>query len=78
MDTFSIILSNKKYRRHDYLRISVTDRCNLKCVYCMPHQGMDFKPNHEILSFDEIGDFLRLTIDHPFQIRFYRIHAHWT
>ncbi|WP_391573573.1 GTP 3',8-cyclase MoaA [Cohnella sp.] len=41
-------------RVHDYLRISVTDRCNLRCVYCMPEEGMQFEPGHRILSYEEI------------------------
>lgn len=41
-------------RVHDYLRISVTDRCNLRCVYCMPEEGVEFVPHEHILSFEEI------------------------
>ena len=41
-------------RAHDDLRISVTDRCNLRCTYCMPEEGMTFLPRTELLSFDEI------------------------
>ncbi len=41
-------------RIHDDLRISVTDRCNLRCVYCMPEEGMTFLPRKELLSYDEI------------------------
>jgi cyclic pyranopterin phosphate synthase len=41
-------------RVHDDLRISVTDRCNLRCTYCMPEEGMTFLPRSELLSFDEI------------------------
>jgi len=41
-------------RIHDDLRISVTDRCNLRCVYCMPDVGMTFLPHNALLSFDEI------------------------
>ena len=41
-------------RIHDDLRISVTDRCNLRCTYCMPEQGMDFLPRSMLLTFDEI------------------------
>ncbi len=41
-------------RRHDYLRISVTDRCNLRCRYCMPAEGLEWLPREEILSFEEI------------------------
>ena len=41
-------------RVHDDLRISVTDRCNLRCTYCMPERGMTFLPRSTLLSFDEI------------------------
>ena len=41
-------------RVHDDLRISVTDRCNLRCVYCMPEVGMTFQPLAALLTFDEI------------------------
>ncbi|MDF2800965.1 MAG: moaA2 [Anaerocolumna sp.] len=44
-----------KYNRAiDYIRISVTDRCNLRCVYCMPEQGVDFVPHENIITFEEI------------------------
>lgn len=38
----------------NYLRISVTDRCNLRCIYCMPQQGIALFPHGEILSYEEI------------------------
>jgi GTP 3',8-cyclase len=41
-------------RVHNDLRISVTDRCNLRCVYCMPEEGLSFLPQRELLTFDEI------------------------
>ncbi|MHC1720413.1 MAG: GTP 3',8-cyclase MoaA [Clostridiaceae bacterium] len=41
-------------RNIDYLRISVTDRCNLRCVYCMPEDGVDSLEHNEILTFKEI------------------------
>ncbi|MFD3157248.1 GTP 3',8-cyclase MoaA [Haloimpatiens sp. FM7330] len=41
-------------RNINYLRISVTDRCNLRCVYCMPEEGTEFLPHKDILTFDEI------------------------
>ena len=43
-------------RTHDNLRISVTDRCNIRCFYCMPEQ-VEFGPKHEILTFEEIVRF---------------------
>lgn len=44
-------------RRIDYLRISVTDRCNLRCVYCMPPDGVPFKDPEAMLTFEEIERF---------------------
>lgn len=41
-------------RSMDYLRIAVTDRCNLRCSYCMPKQGINFLAKNELLSFEEI------------------------
>ena len=50
-------------RRINYLRVSVTDRCNLRCVYCMPPEGVTFVPHEEILSFEEIADFTRVAVE---------------
>ncbi len=47
-------LIDRHGRRHSYLRISVTDRCNLRCTYCMPPQGIDWTPRPEIMTADEI------------------------
>ena len=47
-------------RVHTNLRISVTDRCNIRCFYCMPHEDVQFKPRHELLSFEEIERFARV------------------
>lgn len=47
-------------RIHDYLRISVTDRCNLRCVYCMPPEGMEFEPEENQITFDEIESVVRV------------------
>ena len=43
-------------RSIEYLRISVTDRCNFRCVYCMPEHGLDWLPRADILSYEEIAD----------------------
>lgn len=43
-----------------YLRLSITDRCNLRCRYCLPEQGVDFVPHAEILSFEELERLVRL------------------
>lgn len=49
-------------RTIDYLRVSVTDRCNLRCIYCMPPEGIDWKPMGDILSFEEIERFARVAV----------------
>jgi len=47
-------------RRIDYLRISVTDRCNLRCHYCRPADGVKLMRRRDILSYEEITDFARV------------------
>lgn len=54
VDTFS--------RIHDNLRISVTDRCNIRCFYCMPEDGVEYVAREEILSFEEIERFVRVAV----------------
>ena len=49
-------------RVHDNLRISVTDRCNIRCFYCMPEEGVKFFDRHEVLSFEEIERFVRASV----------------
>ncbi len=46
-------------RRIEYLRISVTDKCNLRCVYCMPPEGLPWLDRSEILSYEEIEQIVR-------------------
>ena len=50
-------------RKHTALRISVTDRCNLRCTYCMPAETPDYAQRSEILSFEEIERFVRIAIN---------------
>lgn len=61
------LLIDRWGRAHNYLRISVTDRCNLRCVYCMPAEGIAVKKKDELLSYEEIYRiakvFVRLGID---------------
>ncbi len=47
-------------RRVEYLRISVTDKCNLRCVYCMPLAGLDWLPRNDLLSYEEITEIVRV------------------
>lgn len=42
-------------RKHTYLRISVTDRCNFRCVYCLPEEGITWTPKSDILSYEELA-----------------------
>jgi cyclic pyranopterin phosphate synthase len=49
-------------RVHDNLRISVTDRCNIRCFYCMPEDGVRFVERREILAFEEIERFVRIAV----------------
>lgn len=45
---------DRKGRNIDYLRVSLTDRCNLRCIYCMPEKGVDKKSHEDILRYEEI------------------------
>lgn len=54
-------------RTIDYLRISVTDRCNLRCVYCMPEEGVGWKPHDALLSLEEITTFVRIAAGEGFK-----------
>jgi cyclic pyranopterin phosphate synthase len=52
-----------RFNRHiNYLRISVTDRCNLRCSYCMPTDGIRLIPREEILSYEEIAEVVRTAV----------------
>jgi cyclic pyranopterin phosphate synthase len=51
-------------RTINYLRISVTDRCNLRCIYCMPEEGVPLLPHDAILSVEEILDFVKIAVSH--------------
>ncbi len=48
-------------RVHDNLRISVTDRCNIRCFYCMPDGPVKFEPREDLLTFEEIERFVRIS-----------------
>ena len=50
-------------RTIDYLRVSVTDNCNLRCVYCMPATGVERRTHDEILRFEELERILRVAVD---------------
>lgn len=48
------ILVDKFDRKHNYLRLSITERCNLRCTYCMPADGVELSPKAHLMSVDEI------------------------
>ncbi|MHA3702902.1 GTP 3',8-cyclase MoaA [Jatrophihabitans sp. YIM 134969] len=45
------------------LRVSLTDRCNLRCSYCMPAEGLDWMPSERLLSDDEVGALVRIAVE---------------
>ena len=50
-----------QYRRNiEYIRISITDRCNLRCMYCMPEGGIEQVEHSDILTYDEITRLCRI------------------
>jgi cyclic pyranopterin phosphate synthase len=51
-------------RRVKDLRISITDRCNFRCAYCMPEEGMRWLPREELLSYEEIARIARVCVEH--------------
>ncbi len=48
------MLTDSHGRIIDYVRLAVTDRCNLRCFYCMPHEGIEFLPKQHLLSYEEM------------------------
>jgi cyclic pyranopterin phosphate synthase len=49
-------------RKITYLRISVTDRCNFRCVYCMPEAGIPWQPHSSIMPYEDISRFVRIAV----------------
>lgn len=49
-------------RRHNYLRMSLTEKCNLRCQYCMPEEGVSLTPGEKLLTFEEIVNIARLFV----------------
>ena len=50
-------------RPMEYMRLAVTDRCNLRCFYCMPHEGMEFVPRKELLTYEEMLRLTRIMVE---------------
>ncbi len=60
IDLRALPLTDAFARRIDYLRISVTDKCNLRCIYCMPAQGLPWIEREQLLRFEEIERLVRI------------------
>ena len=56
-------LIDRYNRKIEYLRVSITDRCNLRCIYCMPPEGIKPLRHEDILKFEEIEEIVRYSID---------------
>ena len=50
-------------RKIDYLRVSVTSRCNFRCLYCMPNTPFSWEPKENLLSYEEMFEFIKIAID---------------
>ncbi|QKF66089.1 GTP 3',8'-cyclase [Arcobacter venerupis] len=50
-------------RKHDYLRVSVTERCNFRCHYCMPEKPFSWVPKENLLSYEDLFKFIKAAID---------------
>ena len=50
-------------RKHDYLRVSVTERCNFRCQYCMPEKPFSWVPKENVLSYEDLFKFIKASID---------------
>ncbi|XP_049917812.1 molybdenum cofactor biosynthesis protein 1 isoform X2 [Epinephelus moara] len=59
---FSAFLTDNFGRRHSYLRISLTEKCNLRCQYCMPEEGVKLTPRGQLLSTSEVLTLARLFV----------------
>ncbi|MBN2059844.1 MAG: GTP 3',8-cyclase MoaA [Deltaproteobacteria bacterium] len=53
---------DNNHRKINYLRLSMTDRCNLRCIYCMPEEGVNFLPHNEILTYEEMLRLVNLCV----------------
>src|ERR1700709_1317096 len=54
------MLCDRHHRVISYLRISVTERCNFRCVYCMPAEGIALAPKSDLLTYEEIARVARV------------------
>ncbi|MEZ5058102.1 MAG: GTP 3',8-cyclase MoaA, partial [Saprospiraceae bacterium] len=56
-------LTDNHGRPIQYLRLAVTDRCNLRCFYCMPAEGIDYVPKGDLMSYEEMERLVKLGVD---------------
>ncbi|MCK6649844.1 MAG: GTP 3',8-cyclase MoaA [Bacteroidia bacterium] len=63
MENDAGILTDQFGRKHDYLRISLTERCNLRCFYCMPENGIQLKDNHEYMTKSEVVSIAKTFVE---------------
>ena len=64
MTATRVPLTDSFGRVADDLRVSVTDRCNLRCTYCMPAEGMDWLPKQQILTYEEMTRLVDILVQH--------------
>lgn len=64
MEHTSNILTDKFNRKHTYLRISLTEKCNLRCTYCMPASGIPLSPSSHLMTATEIFEIAKLFVNH--------------
>ena len=56
------ILTDTFGREHAYLRISLIERCNLRCSYCMPEEGVQLSPRSHLMSYEEIHTIAKIFV----------------
>ena len=54
-----LLRAARRRRKHTYLRLSLTERCNLRCAYCMPADGVELTPGEQLLKADELLRLVR-------------------
>lgn len=59
----SILLKDHFQRHHTYLRLSLTDKCNLRCRYCMPAEGVEDTPKNQLLNLDELSRVSKILVE---------------
>ena len=60
----SLVLQDSFSRKHTYLRISLTERCNLRCSYCMPEDGMPLSPKSHLMTYEEVYAIAKTFVEH--------------